>query len=93
MANATYEAGLQAQLDNGTLDPKSATGKRVRRVLSCNNVNRKNRALARMEAHSRVHMGISADKPVNWTAGTIDWPSILKMLMTLLPLILALFGI
>ena len=93
MAVATFEQGLQAQLDSGAIDPKSAFGRRVKRVLNCPFPARKDRVLERMESHARVHLGYSADKKVNWAGASIDWKSLLELFMQLLPLLLALFGI
>lgn len=86
---ATFEQGLQAKLDDGTI--KGAAAKQVKRVLSIDNPKRKARVLERMERHARAHMGVGDSKSVNWTAGEIDWPALIAMLMKIITMILALF--
>lgn len=93
MANASYEAGLQAKLDDGTINPDSITGRRIQRVLKCKNENRKKRALNHMEERSRMRLGLTHDEAVDWKAKSIDWQSIFAMLVKWIPIILALFGI
>lgn len=87
-----FEQALQSKLDDGVIDRQSAFGRRVSRVLKSSGP-RKERALARMESHSRTHLGLSATESVNWGAKTIDWQSIFTLLMKIMPLILALFGL
>lgn len=86
-----YEEGLQAQLDADPQMRKSAFGRRAARVMNCKNASRKAKALARMEAHSRAHVGFQGS---DWSkVSAPDWKSIIQMLMSLMPLILALFGL
>ena len=87
----TFEQGLQAQLDADPTFAKSATGRRMARVLALPaNNQRRAKILKRMESHAEAHMG----KPVSdWSkVGAFDWKSILDLLAKILPLILALFG-
>lgn len=88
----TFEEGLQARLDSDTKFRKSTAGKQAARVLRASPA-RKAKALARMEQHARVHLAMPQDADVDWGAKSIDWNSIIAMLMQLLPLILKLFGI
>ena len=84
--NAKYALGLQAQLD---INPNA----RLQAILDDTNTRRKNRRLARMEAHSRAHNGITSDEDVDWmpTNKKIDWAGIIQLILKILPLILALF--
>jgi hypothetical protein len=65
----------------------------VRRVINMRASARRDRIVARMEAHSRVQLGLSAGAAVDWSAKKIDWSVLLKFLEAILPLILALFGL
>lgn len=86
---ATFEQGLQAQLDADASLRKSAFGKRARNVLEMPaNSPRRRRILARMERHARVQLGKSEDANVNWAAASIDWKMIIELLIKLLPLLL-----
>lgn len=88
----TFEQGLQAQLDSDDSLRQSAFGKRARRVLDLPLSNpRRKRVLARMEDHARVHIGYQGK---DWsTVKAVDWKSIIELLIKLLPIILALFGV
>lgn len=80
------------------LDPKSFAGalqhqltkkgklsfeeKRLARVLAGADSPRRDRQVARMEGHARVHLGLAPTGAVDWSA--IDWPTILRQLLELL---------
>lgn len=88
---ATFEQGLQAQLDADASLRKSAFGKRAREVLSWPvGDKRRKRILARMERHARVQLGKSDDANVNWAEASVDWKTIIQILIKLLPLLLML---
>lgn len=89
----TFEQRLQAELDAGRIDRRSAFGRRVTRVLNSTNANRKARVLGRMEEHAIVHLGGDPNAELDWSqVKTADWKSIIDLLIKLLPLIMALFG-
>lgn len=60
-------------------------------VLNDHNPKRRASRLARMESHARVHLGKTTDQNVDWSAPSIDWPSLLAFLLKILPIILMLF--
>ncbi len=87
-----FEEALRGQLTDPKV-AKSATGRRIKRILNLDEDDpRRQRVLDRMEAHARVHMGVSHTQAVNWSSKAIDWSTILDLFTKLLPLILALFG-
>ena len=89
---ATFEQGLQSQLDADDTLRRSAFGRRAARVLALPPSNlRRAKVLARMESHATAHIG----KPVaDWNkVGATDWTKIIELLVKILPLILSLFGL
>lgn len=83
----TFEDGLKENVD-----PNTPFGRRVKKILALpKSDKRRGRVLARMEKHTRVHLGLTG--PVNWNAASIDWQTIIDLLIKLLPLIIALFGL
>lgn len=87
-----FENVLAGQL---AADPdlrKSAFGRRVSRVLALPKSNlRRAKVLARMESHAIAHLGKT---PSDWSrVSAPDWQGIFALLMKILPLILALFGL
>lgn len=88
----TFQEGLQQKLDTDPAFRKSATGKRVKRLLALPDSNpRKKRVLDRLEKHARVHLGKSEKQKIDW--GAIDWTKLLELFAMILKMILALFGL
>lgn len=85
----SFAGALQKQLlEQGDLDSHE---KKLLRILNGPDSPRRERQLARMEGHVRVHLGLEKS-PGDWSG--IDWPSllpiILQLLVKLLPLLLGL---
>lgn len=89
-----FEAALQSRLDNDAALRKSITGKRIARILALPESNkRRARILARMEDHAAAQIG-KAGQAVDWgKVKAVDWTAIIDLLVKILPLLLALFGI
>lgn len=90
-----FEAALRANLDK--LGPFQRA--RANHILSLPASSpRRARMLAWMEEEATAHLGAEQGTISDWTQGavngatTIDWPTLLKMLAQLLPIILAFFG-
>lgn len=54
---------------------------------------RRQRALTYIEHRLRDQIGLSQDAVVDWSTQAVDWTTIIDLLIKLLPLILALFGL
>lgn len=88
MSHQAFDEALYAQLQEA---PNSLKKRRLLNVLELPENNpRRQRMLARMEVSVREHFGLTGD--VDWSAPGIDLNELLKLIMTLLPLLLLLFG-
>ena len=71
--------------------PDAELQRHLNRVDRIRSPDRKARVLARMEGHVRLHLGLNLTDAIDWS--TIDWPSVLKiiiqLLIAILPLILS----
>lgn len=93
----SFEDAYRAQVQQL---PPSFSRRRHLHILSLPAHNwRRQHALLFMEGKARDHLGVGPDVDVDWSegsavgAGTVNWANILKLLETLLPLILAFFGL
>jgi len=80
----TFQEALSEQLGK---HPKRF--KRLREFFARPESEHKSRIMARLEAHARVHLGLSPTEAIDWSS--IDWASLFEGLMKLLMLILPLF--
>ena len=90
MSHSNFDEALYAQLQE-----KPRLTLRERRLMNILELPeshpRRQRALEDMEERVREHFGLG-DVP-DWTQAAVDWDKLLQLIMTLLPLILKLFGL
>jgi hypothetical protein len=89
-----FEDALRTQLD---ADPSvSRRAKKLREVLDSRPSRRRTRVLERLERHAAAHLGRDVSEVDDWSpnkVGAVDWKKIIDLLIQILPLILALFGL
>lgn len=86
----SFADNLQEQLESKS--SLSFRENRILEILQGRPSARRTRQIARMEAHTRAHLGMGGNESIDWSS--IDWAAllqtILQLLMALLPLLLAL---
>ena len=94
----TFEQGLSKAIAN--LPVFSIRRRVVQRILNLPVGDpRREKGLLIIEGNAAAALNLPDDKEIDWTegaangAGTINWAQILQLLMTLLPLLLTLFGL
>jgi hypothetical protein len=86
----------KAVLDHVNADPKLAKGKlgtALANVEAHDDGPIKRLAWKMMENRARRRLGYDATESVDWGSSAIDWKTLLDLLVKILPLILALFGL
>lgn len=91
----TFADALRAQIEAHPL--RLRRNARIKAVLDMRDDERKQKILAKMEEHARVHLDLPASGDVDWSApGGRDWSSFFdalsKFLLAILPLLLTMFG-
>lgn len=92
-----FETGLVAQLSMKDAASDTAEFAVFRQDITAHVLNsphpiRKALVLSILEHRSRHAVGLPEFGAVDWSVGTINWATIFALLMKILPIILALFG-